>query len=122
MICKAFNPILFQAIQRIVKNTQTEFYGKDVLSPTGPNLFKEFMDKITIDKLELYNDDIPSFINKTYVVFRDSYILTHYDGYYNENNGSKKKGGTKPYYTLWKERKIYYTTYEMNCNRKFIQE
>jgi mannosyltransferase OCH1-like enzyme len=104
MICKAGNPILLKAIHQIVKNTQTEFYGQDCLCPTGPNLFKQFMDKSTIDKLELYNDDTTSFINKTYIAFRDTYILTPYPEYRDEQKTFQKN----LYYSeLWNKRQIY---------------
>jgi mannosyltransferase OCH1-like enzyme len=102
MICKANNPILLKAINRVVKNTQTNFYGKSFLHPTGPMMLKSIMDETTIDNIEMYMDLIT--YPRTYIVFGDAYILTHYAEYRQEQKKFQKKS-YHPY--LWCKRQIY---------------
>lgn len=102
MVCHAGNPILFNAIQQIVRNTQTNFYGLNALCPTGPYLFKQFVSKQTIDNLELYFDDLNR--KFVFIVFGDTIILTHYPEYRLEQQCFQK---TLTYTELWLKRKIY---------------
>jgi hypothetical protein len=41
IIAKPGNPLLFECIQNIVRNTQTNYYGYNPLYPTGPGLLGE---------------------------------------------------------------------------------
>jgi len=102
MVCKAGNPILRNAIDQIVKHTQTNFYGENALHPTGPYLFKQFIDKQTIDRLELYYDDLNDTI--TFIVFGDTIVLGHYPEYRTEQKQFQK---TLTYTELWNQRNIY---------------
>ena len=106
MVCKAENPILLKIIQKIVHNTQTNFYGKNTLHPTGPYLFKDFIDQKTINILELFNSTrLTSKGDGTnYITFGDTVIICSYDEYRDEQN--KFQSGLH-YKVLWKQRKIY---------------
>ena len=102
MVCKPGNSVLLSAIKQIVRNTQTKFYGVNALHPTGPYLFKQFIDKQTIDRLELYYDDLNDTI--TFIVFDDTIVLAHYPEYRTEQQMFQK---TLTYTELWNKRKIY---------------
>jgi mannosyltransferase OCH1-like enzyme len=102
MVSKPGNPILRNAIDQVVRNTQTNFYGENALHPTGPYLFKQFIDKQTIDQLELYYDDLNDTI--TFIVFGETIVLVHYPEYRTEQKLFQK---TLTYTELWNSRNIY---------------
>ena len=106
MSCKAGNPILLKLIRQIVHNTQTNFYGKGILHPTGPYLFKDFMDQKTINNLELFNSTrwTSKGDGNNCITFGDTVIICSYDEYRDEQ---KKFQLGLPYKDLWKQRKIY---------------
>ena len=103
MVCKAGNSILYKIIREIVHNTQIKFYGKNATHPTGPYLFKKFIDQETIDQLELFNSTYDHMKN-SFITCGDTKILGSYDEYRVE----QVKFQTGLYYhNLWKQKKIY---------------
>jgi mannosyltransferase OCH1-like enzyme len=108
MVCKAENPILLKLIQKIVHNTQTNFYGENSLHPTGPNIFTEYIDKETILGMELFNSTSKNNMRKNTITYRNQYGDTVILGSYDEYRDEQKKFQTGLHYNeLWKQRKIY---------------
>jgi mannosyltransferase OCH1-like enzyme len=103
MVCKPRNPLLSVLIKQIVSNTQTNFYGENALYPTGPCLFKQFVDQQTTDSLELYHDDLNEVF--TFIVFGNVIILAHYPQYRQEQKLYQK---TLTYTELWEKKEIYH--------------
>ena len=104
MVCNPNNELLLNAINQIVVNVKTKFYGHCFLEPTGPKLlacyFKE-KEKVNLDTKHILmgNKDYDK-----YITFNEFTILRCYPGYLNEREKYSKK---KHYSVLWKERKIY---------------
>ena len=122
MICKAGNKLLWKAIQNIVENVSTLFYGTSTLEPTGPLLLKNIIDKekdkeeypITLIHREIYSRSTTEHDNysfKTeYYIYNNSNnipILTFSNKYRELQNELFKHTNTQPYYQLWKNRNIY---------------
>ena len=122
MICKAGNKLLWKAIQNIVENVSTLFYGTSTLEPTGPLLLKNIIDKekdkeeypITLIHREIYSRSTIEHNNygyKTeYYIYNNSKnipILTFSNKYRELQNELFKHTNTQPYYQLWKNRNIY---------------
>jgi len=104
MICKVGNPILLNAINKIVDNVKNKYYGTSFLEPTGPLLLsKYFTDeekkKSVIKHVVNGHNDFNKFI-----LFNNHPILQCFRGYYVEQNKYKIK---KHYSELWNERNIY---------------
>jgi len=104
MVCKPNNELLLKAINQIVVNVKTKFYGNCFLEPTGPKLlacyFKE-EEKVNFDTKHIVmgHQDYDK-----YIMFNECTILRCYPGYLSERQTYSKK---KHYSVLWKERKIY---------------
>lgn len=101
MVCKPGNEILFKAINSIVRNVKTKYYGHSILDPTGPKLlakfFSYFQKKLFALKHETYNAD-------KYIDFNDIIILKMYPNYYKEMGDNEK---TEHYSVLWDKRRVY---------------
>jgi len=123
MICKPGNKLLWKAIQNIVENVSTLFYGISTLEPTGPLLLKNIIDKdislLTNTNTELthreiygrsrsYNTDNYTYITH-YYIYNSNHIpiLTFSNQYRELQTELFKNTNTKPYYILWKTRNIY---------------
>ena len=102
MVCKAGNPILLSAINKIVEHTQTNFYGSDCLEPTGPKLLANIFHSEEKNKLNMKHNVID--MNNRFIFFHNYLIFKNYNGYLNENNKYKK---TDHYSELWKNKNIY---------------
>ena len=101
IVCKPGNLILFQAINRIVRNVKTKYYGDSYLSPTGPNLLSKIIPtpikRFLILKHEAHN-------NQKFISFNGIIILKMFYRYYEEMRKNEKN----PHYSiLWGQRKIY---------------
>jgi hypothetical protein len=116
MICKPGNKLLWKAIQNIVENVSTLFYGTSTLEPTGPLLLKNIIDKEISLSPELIHREIYC-RNKNADDYKTQYyiydsnnipILTFSNQYRELQNELFKNTGSKPYYILWKTRNIYY--------------
>lgn len=104
MVCKAGNPILLSAINKIVEHTQTNFYGSDCLEPTGPKLLARYFHSDEKNKLDMKHNFIDNFNNRL-IFFKNYIVLKSYNGYMNETSHYKK---TDHYSILWKQQKIYH--------------
>jgi len=103
MVCKAGNPILKKAIQQIVDNVHTKFYGSDRLEPTGPGLLSRYFsgnEKRRIDMKHVFHGSI----EYRYILFNNYYVFQSYSGYLQEHDKYKK---VDYYGNLWNQRNIY---------------
>ena len=116
MICKPGNKLLWKAIQNIVENVSTLFYGTSTLEPTGPLLLKNIMDSFCKPELihrEIYcrnKNDITNEYKTQYYIYDSNNIpiLTFSNQYRELQIELFKNTNTQPYYILWKNRNIYY--------------
>ena len=102
MVCKAGNPILLSAINKIVEHTRTNFYGSCHLEPTGPKLLARYFhlyEKKILDMKHTCHD------NNRLIHFNNYIVFKTYSEYLNETNHYKK---TDHYSVLWNNRKIYH--------------
>tara|TARA_Y100001968_G_C19412386_1_gene747051 strand:- start:832 stop:1575 length:744 start_codon:yes stop_codon:yes gene_type:complete len=111
---KPSNPILLTAIDLIVNNCRSKFYGTDSMSPTGPGILGR---AVAINgKTENHYDG--QFIqltpqhgqkNKAYVLRDGTIFAWHRSHFHNDLNGLNKFGlkGTNDYRKLWQDRNIY---------------
>jgi mannosyltransferase OCH1-like enzyme len=105
IVSKPQNPILKEAIRRIVENVENKFYGTSWLEPTGPILFKRIMSETEIDNLEyevMLSGGNGVLITKN--ADPSQAILKYDKEAYSEQDNFKKK---KRYTVLWAERNIY---------------
>lgn len=123
MICKAGNQLLWKAIQNIVENVSTLFYGISTLEPTGPLLLKNIIDNnkdiVINSKIELVHREIFCCSDNDENDYKIGYfiyesktksnipILTFSEKYRDLQNELFQNTGAKPYYILWKNRQIY---------------
>jgi mannosyltransferase OCH1-like enzyme len=101
MACKPGNQLLFRAINAIVRNVKTKYYGTSNLDPTGPRLLSRFINPAIKQYLplkhEIYN-------NQKFITMQGIFILKMYNNYYNELGNNEKA----PHYSiLWGQKKIY---------------
>jgi mannosyltransferase OCH1-like enzyme len=103
MVCKPGNHILLKAINQIVENVNTNYFGNHPLNPTGPLLLSNYFNENDKKSFEMNHN---YYINyKKYICWREDYIIFEsYDGYVREMGENKKL----PHYSvLWGEGKIY---------------
>jgi|Laugresbdmm110sn_1035088.scaffolds.fasta_scaffold17630_2 mannosyltransferase OCH1-like enzyme len=104
------NPILYDCIQRIVKNVKTQNYGYNALYPTGPGLLGEVYfttdcenDYLTkVKQVKYFNS-----IQGTYILNNDKKVLSQYPEYRAEQRKYSEKGPLFYYSDLWYNKKIY---------------
>jgi mannosyltransferase OCH1-like enzyme len=104
MICNARNPILLNAINKIVENVKNKYYGVSFLEPTGPLLLGQYFTdeekkQSSIKHVINGNNDCDKLI-----LLNNYPILRCFQNYYSEQNKYKIK---KHYSELWHERNIY---------------
>ena len=107
IVAKRENPVLMKAIQAIVRNTQTNFYGYNCLYPTGPGLLGELYFGNINGNINMLNDFemVHNHINSTaYIIYENQIILIDYDEYRKEQKINQKR---KHYSELWRQRAIY---------------
>lgn len=117
MICKPGNKLLWKAIQNIVENVSTLFYGKSTLEPTGPLLLKNIIDKdistvqieIELTHREIYcRSSNDTYITQYYIYDSNHIPILTFSNQYRELQMELfQNTNTKPYYILWKTRNIY---------------
>lgn len=103
IICKPNNEKCWKCIQQIVQNVENGYYGNDSLSPTGPNLMKQFFTADEIQNMELSLEGKDTCPTQKCVYLNDRAILFYYKEYRDEQT----KGGEPPYYEFWDQRNIY---------------
>jgi mannosyltransferase OCH1-like enzyme len=99
------NKIMLHCINQIVFNVKYNYYGKTALDPTGPGLLGNYFTKQKIDRLPLKFVSYQEINDNFAGIMNTNFILVYYDGYREEQ---KKYQKLKPYYILWKERKIFH--------------
>ena len=104
MVCKPNNEILLKAINQIVINVKTKFYGKCFLEPTGPKLLATYFNDEERNKLDTKHIVMGHQDYDKYILFNGFTILRCYPGYLTERENYSKK---RHYGILWKERQIY---------------
>ena len=101
MVCKPGNLILFHAINRIVRNVKTKYYGESGLSPTGPRLLSKIISTHIKRIIPLTHE---AHNNQKFILLNGIVILKMYPKYYDEMGQNQKN----PHYSiLWGQRKIY---------------
>ena len=103
MICKPNNPILYEAINKIVDNVKNKFYGENALYPTGPLMLASFFSQHDKDNFDMYHD-IHRTISNRYIFLNNIIILKSYNSYLDEHNKHQK---VNHYSVLWDKRNIY---------------
>lgn len=102
MVCLPGNPILWEAIQRIIRNVKDRYYGDSCLHPTGPMLLSSIIqDRKNVD---LQHKLISGNFNYRVIMYQNKITLKSYDGYLNESSRNQK---TDHYSALWNRRQIY---------------
>jgi mannosyltransferase OCH1-like enzyme len=103
MISKPKNPLYKQFIDKVTYNVQNRYYGDSSLSPTGPNMLKQFFTQRTIDSLQLIH-----VFQGGYCIFdtrTSKPILKIYDHYrLDQRNNTNNK---KYYSNMWDKGEIY---------------
>lgn len=114
IVSKPNNPILWNAIQQIVANVNTRYYGIGPLSPTGPELLGHFFtehEKAQFKMRHILTGMKDADYNKT-ITLDNCVVLKCYSGYFSERTCFSK---LKHYSEFWNEKAIYN---EMVINRK----
>ena len=110
---KPDNPVLQKAIDLIVKNCKTEYYGRTQLDPTGPNLFGRAIAEVGGGMNILYGSHIeltPGFkITNEAIVMPDGLILANCKNSVGADLTCLGGKGVNNYAELWRSRKVYTT-------------
>jgi mannosyltransferase OCH1-like enzyme len=110
---KPDNPVLKKAIDLIVHNCKTEYYGKTQLDPTGPNLFGRAIAEVGGDMNIIYGSHIEltpgfKFTNEA-IVMPDGVILAYCKNGVGADLTCLGGKGVNNYAELWRSRKVYTT-------------
>jgi mannosyltransferase OCH1-like enzyme len=101
MVCKPNNPILFKAINAIVRNVKVKYYGSSCLEPTGPQLLGKFFPPFVKNNFPLNHE---TYNNLKFISMNGIVILKMYNNYYSEMGKNQK---SQHYSILWGKRSIY---------------
>jgi hypothetical protein len=99
LICKPRNPILAKAIQKVVEQVNSRYYGS-VPWCIGPLMLRSFFKDQTFDTLELSLD----YVNKVkrYIQYQGHRILK-----YNESYQKEKAQRSEHWTKYWEKRQLY---------------
>lgn len=115
LCCYPKNPKLKKCIDKIVFNVNSNFYGKNCLSPTGPNLLGSFFTQDELAAME-YKLEINA-SGKVVIVNRLSKeILDFYPEYREDQQNEEKKIKKEHYGILWTNKKIYNKSLDLYSN------
>jgi len=103
MVCKPRNPILFQAIRKIVQHVGERFYGNNYLAPTGPHLLKEWIPPHHPD-MDLHHKVLDNDPDMRIIYSKQYPILRTYPRHIEEKTAFSK---TAHYSQLWEQKGIY---------------
>lgn len=104
MVCKPETPFLLHAINKVVKNVKSRYYGHDPLYPTGPQMLGD----IIIKKGFHLNIDMRHYIDGGFITYNNRFVIsTEYPEYNAERSATHNVIRTKRYDALWNEKKIY---------------
>lgn len=97
------NPVFLKCIQKIVENCQTQFYGPQHTSPTGPHLFASMMNPRDIQNAEYayYEENKIGYIRN---IKTTKVVLSHYPEYRKEQEIHGKGTYWKD---AWIRREVY---------------
>lgn len=98
------NPILLQAINKIVENVENRYYGGGCLDVTGPGLLSPFFTKEQKGNMDMNHALINDNCNFRVVNLHNTVVLRSYTGYLEE---CKRYQKVEHYNTLWRDRRIY---------------
>jgi len=103
MASRPNNKIYLDAINEIVINTETNFYGRNPLSPTGPQLFRRVLDKYDGDyRMDLMDNGRQLIYKET----KEVVIINRTKDHHKVNlNGAYESA--KHYSQMWRRRDIY---------------
>jgi hypothetical protein len=107
IVAKPGNPLLFECIQNIVRNTQINYYGYNPLYPTGPGLLGELYFGNINDNVSMIDnfDIVFNMINGAdVIIYKNQIILQSYPEYRKEQRAKQKN---RHYTQLWHQRAIY---------------
>ena len=102
MVAKPKNPKIRDAIDLIVHNVQTRFYGINPLDPTGPNLLKNVFTEQEIDAFDMYLTPKDANEKYLYIDIEGKHIICLDKSVY-----TSYKTKTKTYHDHWMERTMY---------------
>ena len=103
IVCKPGNPILLNAINQIVLNVNTKYYGNNSLEPTGPLLLSKYFNLFQKSQFELRHSIFKNTSNR-FIHYNQHIIFKSYNGYLEEHSTHKK---VDHYGHLWSKRAIY---------------
>ena len=107
IIANPGNQIFLNCIHRIVRNTQTNYYGYNALYPTGPGLLGELYFGNIADNMHMLDnfDLVFNMVNdQEVIIYKNQIILRCYPEYRMEQRANQKR---KHYGDLWGEHAIY---------------
>ncbi len=110
MVARPGNPLLYQAIRRIVSNVQNRFYGSNALEPTGPLMLGNLILSTANSQTSPcpVNIDIKHYKDGGYLIYKNQFVIsTEYPEYNSERLSTYNSKATKRYDLLWNERRIY---------------
>lgn len=103
MICKPKNTQCWKCIQKIVENVAQKNYGNDYLSPTGPNLLKQFFTEEELQNMQITFEEKYNCPTQKCLFYKGKAAFYYYKEYRDEQS---QKG--EPHYAyLWDQRNIY---------------
>lgn len=105
MISNKRNPVLLNAINKIVMNAREEYYGITPIDVTGPIMFgkfftKEYMENNILKKKHLVENNVHG---RSLIVLNKTIIFIEYEKYREEQH----KSPSTYYQTLWHNKDIY---------------
>jgi mannosyltransferase OCH1-like enzyme len=108
------HPILAKAIQRVVENCQTEYYGMTPLCPTGPTLLGRVVCEEDSDTVCCYGEFLtltPNLAKKNRAFVMDDGTIVAFPKP-GEGGDLKSLGvqGTNNYNNFWHARKVYHSS------------
>jgi mannosyltransferase OCH1-like enzyme len=103
LVCNAGNQILLNAINQIVENVKTKYYGDGSLYPTGPALLARYFTNEEKQKFDMHHEWFKNFDNR-FIYFNNYIVFKQYNGYREEHNKNEK---VAYYGHLWSVRNIY---------------
>jgi mannosyltransferase OCH1-like enzyme len=104
MVCQKGNLFLLKAINKIVENTNNNFYGNSPLSPTGPIM----LGNLIVKNRYRLNVDMKHYTNGGYIIYKNRFVIsTEYPEYDSERTTQYDELKTKRYDKLWHEKNIY---------------
>lgn len=104
LVSKPGNEILLKAINQIVENVNTRYYGPSFLSPTGPELLGQFFTEDEKKRFKISHELIGDNDFDKIINFNNYTIFRCYPGYFVERDLYSTK---QHYHILWNNKNIY---------------